>query len=133
MRITLRHARLAATWVLGLYLGWIYVHQGWIKFDPNGFWTTAFARWNYPDWLRLLVGSIEVGGGLCLIVPWLASYGAIGLLAVMGAAWITRAQGAHWVDVAWITAYMIGLAWIAVQWRDWRLRLTPLGKRVAAG
>ncbi|HEY6927165.1 MAG TPA: DoxX family protein [Steroidobacteraceae bacterium] len=114
--------RRVGAWALGLYLGWMYVQQGWIKFDPAGFWTAAFARWGYPDWLRVLVGVIEVTGGVCLVVPWLATYGAVGLGLVMVGAWITRARGAHWVDVAWITAYLAGLAWIGAEWRSWRVR-----------
>ena len=120
---SLQTVRRVAACGLGLYLGWMYVHQGWIKFDPHGFWAAPFERWGYPPWLRILVGCIEVAGGVSLIVPWLASYGAMGLLAVMTGAWITRARGGHWVDVAWITAYMAGLIWIAVEWRNWRVRL----------
>jgi uncharacterized membrane protein YphA (DoxX/SURF4 family) len=122
MRITLRNARRAGAWLAGLYLGWMYVQMGWIKFDPAGFWTVAFERWDYPSWLRILVGVIEVTGGVMLVVPWLASYGAPALVVVMLGAWATRAHGGQWVDVAWITVYLLGLLWIAVEWWDLRLR-----------
>lgn len=56
----LKRARLAAAWLLGLYLADIFVRMGWIKFDPEGFWTAAFERWGYPTWLRIAVGAIEV-------------------------------------------------------------------------
>lgn len=111
--------RLSAV-ALGLYLGWMYVHQGWIKFDPNGFWTAAFQRWGYPPALRWLVGAVEVAGGVSLIVPPVASYGAASLVIVMLGAAVTRARGNHWVDVAWIVAYTVGLLWIAATW--WGLR-----------
>lgn len=65
-----RRVRLAAAWCLGLYLAWLYVRMGWIKFDPKGFWTAAFVRWGYPPWLRIAVGVVEVAGGLMLLVPW---------------------------------------------------------------
>jgi len=37
----------------------MYVRNGWMKFDPQGFWTAPFERWGYPVWLRLAVGMIE--------------------------------------------------------------------------
>jgi uncharacterized membrane protein YphA (DoxX/SURF4 family) len=118
----LKGARLVAAWCLGLYLARLYVRQGWIKFDAAGFWTEAFDRWGYPVWLRYVVGVLEVGGGALLLVPWLASYGAVAVLLVMAGAWLTRANAGRWVDVAWITAYALGLAWIAWEWWGWRWR-----------
>ena len=61
-----RRLRLIAAWCLGLYLAWLYVRMGWIKFDPEGFWTAAFVRWGYPPWMRIAVGAVEVVGGVML-------------------------------------------------------------------
>lgn len=113
--------RLLAAWCLGVYLAHMYVSMGWVKFDQNGFWTPAFERWGYPVWLRWLVGGIEVGGGLLLLVPWVASYAASGLVLVMMGAWITRTRDARFVDVAWITIYLLALFWIALEWWPFRL------------
>ncbi len=106
----------------------MYVEMGWGKFDPAGFWTPAFERWGYPAWLRLLVGFTETAGGVMLIVPWFASYGATGLAVVMLGAWITRFNDGRMVDVSWITAYLAALVWIAFEWWGWRrprLRFRP--------
>lgn len=116
MRITLRQARRAGAWLVGIYLGWTYLQQGLIKFDPAGFWTEAFEAWGYPTWLRQLVGVIEVVGGVGLVLPWIASYSALGLIVVMLGAWGTLARGAHWADLVWPTAYLVALAWIAWEW-----------------
>jgi hypothetical protein len=35
----------------------------------------------------------------------------------------TAAHDARWVDVAWISAYLLGLAWIGYEWWGFRLRL----------
>ena len=57
-----------------------------------------------------------------LIVPRLASYGAIALCAVMLGAWWTLALEQGWGDVAWVTGYALGLAWIAWEWWGRRMR-----------
>jgi hypothetical protein len=51
-----------------------------------------------------------------------ASYGALVLIVVMLGAWGTRAHDGRWVDVAWLTLYLAGLAWIAFEWWGMRLR-----------
>jgi hypothetical protein len=58
-----------------------------------------------------------------LIVPRLASYGAIALCAVMLGAWWTLALEQRWGDVAWVTGYALGLAWI--ERYDGFIRLSP--------
>lgn len=122
MRLTtVKKLRLIAVWCLSLYLAHMYVKMGWIKFDPNGFWTPAFERWGYPVWLRWLVGGIEVTGGLLLLMPWVASYAASALGLVMVGAWVTRMRDARFVDVAWITVYFVALVWIAFEWWPFRL------------
>lgn len=123
---TAKKARLAVAWLLGLYLARMYVLQGWDKFDPEGFWAAPFERWGYPVWLRWLVGVLEVGGGIALLVPWIATWGAVALVVVMVGAGVTRATGGWWVDVAWIAAYAVACAWIGFEWRAWR-RPTLLG------
>ena len=117
----LKRLRLLGAWCLSLYLAHMYVAMGWIKFDPNGFWTAAFERWGYPIWLRWLVGLIEVVGGSLLLVPWVASYAAGAVALVMAGAWMTRARDGWFVDVAWITAYLLALSWIAFEWWSFRL------------
>src|SRR5260370_30284868 len=104
--------RLVGAWCVGLYLARLYVAMGWIKFDPNGFWTPSFQRWGYPAWLRLLVGGIEVAGGVLILVPWVASYAAVAVAVVMAGAWGTRFRGGRVVDVAWIRRYLLPFCWI---------------------
>lgn len=116
-----RHARLVLAWLAGAWLARMFVEMGWVKFFADGFWTEAFARWGYPPWLRIFVGVGEVAGGIALVVPWVASYGALALIAVMLGAWGTRALDGRWTDVAWISLYLVMLAWIAAEWWSWRL------------
>jgi uncharacterized membrane protein YphA (DoxX/SURF4 family) len=119
-KVTPKMLRLIAAWGVGLYLARMYVQMGWIKFDPNGFWTKAFARWGYPVWMRWLVGVIEVSGGILILVPWVASYGAMALCLVMTGAFVTRMRDARYVDSVWIAAYWAALLWIAYEWWPYR-------------
>ena len=121
----IKKIRLVVLWLVGAYLAQMFFKMGWVKFDPEGFWTAAFDRWNYPAWLRILVGGVEVAGALLLLVPWVASYGAISLFVIMLGAWITRFSGGRMTDVMWITLYMAALAWAAYEW--WFLRRPRLG------
>ncbi len=115
-----KRARLAASWLVALYMTQLVVPMGVVKFDPDGFWTAAFDRWGYPVWFRLLVGAIETAGGVMLVIPWLASWGGLAVTAVMVGAWVTRANDGRWVDVAYITAYAAACGWIAFEWWGWR-------------
>ncbi len=118
--MTWKRTRRLLAWIVGLYLAQMYVRMGWVKFDPEGFWTAAFERWNYPVWLLILVGVIEVAGGLLILIPWTASWGGLSLAVIMLGAWITRFNDGRMVDVAWITVYLLALLWIVFEW--WELR-----------
>ena len=115
-----KRVRLVVAWSLGLYLAQLFIRMGWIKFDPQGFWTAAFTRWGYPPCLRVTVGCVEVAGGAMLPIPWLAPLGGIALAAVMAGAWLTRYLDGRYVDVAWITFYFAALLWITFEWWDYR-------------
>ncbi|MEM7414322.1 MAG: DoxX family protein [Gemmatimonadota bacterium] len=115
-----KRVRLVVCWVLGLYLAYLFVIQGWDKFDPEGMWAGPFEEWGYPVWLRIVVGGVEVVGGIALLVPWVATWGGVSLAVIMTGAGVTRASGGHWVDVAWIVLYAVVCVWIAWEWRAWR-------------
>ena len=123
--MTWKRARRILAWIVGLYLAQMYVKMGWVKFDPDGFWTAAFERWSYPVWLRLVVGAIEVAGGVLILIPWTASWGGLSLAVIMIGAWVTRFADGRMVDVAWITVYLLALLWIAFEWWDLRRPRVP--------
>ena len=116
----IKKIRLVLAWLVAAYFANMYFNMGWVKFDPDGFWTGAFERWGYPVWLRYGVGVIEVLGGVLLLVPWISSYAALSVVIVMIGALVTRMLDAHWVDVTYISAYIAGLLWIAFEWWPWR-------------
>lgn len=115
------YARRTLALAVGVYLGLMFIRHGVDKFDPAGFWAEPFERWGYPVWLRVLVGAIETGGGVALVIPWLATWGGLAVAVVMGGAMVTRAGTGNWGDVLWIAVYAAGCLWIAWEWRRWRL------------
>ena len=58
-----------------------------------------FAAWRYPDWLRFVVGSVEVGSALLLLIPRGAHVGAAGIgltLVWAGYTFLVRVPGESW-------------------------------------
>ena len=106
--------------LVGVYLARMFVRNGWDKFDPDGFWAEPFANWGYPVWLRLLVGFIEAGGGILILIPWTATYSGIAVAAVMAGAFYTRMGSGFPNDLMWIAGYAVALLWIAFEWRSFR-------------
>jgi uncharacterized membrane protein YphA (DoxX/SURF4 family) len=78
-----RYLTLAAVWLMSAFLALIFVRAGWVKFSDTSGWARAFAGWGYPAWFRVLVGAVEVAGGLLLLVPRTAVPAALALAAVM--------------------------------------------------
>ena len=78
----------AALWILSVLLAALFLLAGAAKLSGATNAVQGFAHLGYPDWFRLLIGVIEVGGAVTLLVPWLAYYSATGLGVVMiGAAY----------------------------------------------
>lgn len=78
-------------WFLfSLYFAYMFVKNGWRKFDVEGFWGPAFGNWGYPVWFLYFIGVVEFAGGLLLVVPRYNVFGALALAVVMLGALITR-------------------------------------------
>ena len=59
---------------------------GVAKFAAADVWNGLFAGWGYPPGFSYVVGCLEIGGSLTLLVPRLAGYGGVLLLGIMLAA-----------------------------------------------
>lgn len=73
-----------AAWVLSVLLGLLFLFAGSQKLLGAAEPAQHFAQWGYASWFRILIGLIEVGGGLTLLVPRVAFYaaGALGVVMV---------------------------------------------------
>jgi putative oxidoreductase len=68
----------------------VFLNAGWPKFSASSGWARAFAAWGFPVWFRLLVGVVEVSGGLLLLLPMTRLYAAGALAVIMLGAMATH-------------------------------------------
>jgi len=69
-------------WILQILAAFSFVAIGAGKF-VNPFWLRAFLRWGYSDGFRMLIGVLEILGGLLIAIPRTASYAAILIDAIL--------------------------------------------------
>ena len=118
----MRYVKIGGPWILTLLLAVLMAGPGSQKFTSPT-WQRMFRTWGYPDGFYLVIGAIEVAGGIALLIPRLASYSAIVLAVVMlgaSATQVTRG-GRNGVGEIVFASLLAALAWI--RWRDrWRVK-----------
>jgi putative oxidoreductase len=83
-----------SAWLLSVLLTLAFMIAALPKMLGTQAWVVKFARWGYPNWLLFAIGSLELLGGILLLIPNVAKYGASILGVVMvGAAYTHLANG----------------------------------------
>ena len=95
----------ALLWLISSWFAYRFILNGIRKFDPEGMWSPAFEEWGYPVWFRILIGILETGGGLILLLPKLRHWGGMVLFVVMLGALITRIVHGTGLDDALSISY----------------------------
>ena len=89
MRV-LRIVGTVALWIVNVLAAAAFVAIGLAKFGiPE--WAINFERWGYPDGFYMVIGALEIAGGVLLLVPRLSSYAAALLGAILIGAAATHA------------------------------------------
>lgn len=70
-------------WVLAVLLGLNFVMSGYPKILPNDNMIRRFENWGYSESFAILIGILEMLGGLLVFIPKTAFYGALLLSVVM--------------------------------------------------
>ena len=70
-------------WVLSVLIALFFLIAGVPKLLGAQGHVEHFATWRYPDWFRLVVGTVEVASAILLLIPRLAYVGAAGIAVVM--------------------------------------------------
>jgi len=108
-------------WALQILFALFYTIQGIIKFNSPS-WIERFRAYGYPDHFYLVIGVLEVLGGVSLLIPKMTGYGAALLAIIMGGACLTHLLH-HETPNAIVTAvFMILLGVLAYARRPARIR-----------
>jgi putative oxidoreductase len=82
--------------VVQVVLGLLFVSIGSMTVAGRKMFVENFRRFGYPQWFRVVTGSLEVLGGLGLLIgiwlPWLAALAGTGLALVMLGAVFTQVR-----------------------------------------
>lgn len=70
-------------WILSILTGLNFLMSGYPKIMPNAGMIRRFENWGYNEGFAILIGILEVLGGLLMFVPRTAFYGAVVLSVVM--------------------------------------------------
>src|SRR5688572_9013688 len=120
-RQAMRFLATGGKWLLAVLLAVLMIGPGSQKFT-GPVWERMFRTWGYPDGFYLVIGAIEVVGGIGLLIPKLASVSALTLAVVMAGAAATQLLRGGRNGVGEIVFMVLLLALAAIRWRD-RLRL----------
>ena len=118
----MKYVRIGGTWLLQLLLAVVMAGPGSQKFTSPT-WERMFRTWGYPDGFYLVIGAVEVAGGIGLLIPKLASYSAMVLAVVMAGAAATQIFRGGRNGVGEIVFMSLLLVLAALRWRD-RLRMS---------
>lgn len=65
------------------------VDAGLGKFQHMEGWKFWFGKWGYPSWFSLVIGALEILGGLLVLIPKVSSYAAGMLIVILLSAFFT--------------------------------------------
>ena len=103
-----------AIWILSVLLALIFLATGIAKLlGLPLFGLQAAAMADFPDWIRVVIGVLEIVGALSLLAPRLAAVGAVMLALLMVPATITQAMSnaaGVWVP-ALLFVVLLFVAW----------------------
>jgi len=119
----IRVLKTIGVWVLTVPVALVFVMMGGGKLSGSAPWPNYFDAWGYATWFRMLIGVLQMGSGVLLLIPPLAAYGAGILVAVMTGAVFTELTNEIGFGARTPTIYIIVLLALFMIRRSRRLRL----------
>jgi putative oxidoreductase len=117
-----------AVWVPTVVFGLFFVMQGVMKLQPASPWEGRFAEWGFPAWFLIVVGVMELAGGIGLFVPRVSAYAALTLAVTMVGALGTHVVHAEWINVG--ATFVFTLIFLALARARWS-RAAGVGETTA--
>ncbi|WP_345575293.1 DoxX family protein [Nonomuraea rosea] len=105
-----------ALWVVQVVLGLDFIIGGSLKLLGVPSMVNLFGRIGAGQWFRYVVGSLELAGGIGVLIPALGGLAALGLVSLLTAATFTNAfivDDPPWAPLFWLVVAAI------VAWRRW--------------
>lgn len=96
-------------WVFQILMGVLYLIACSGKVTSQQEVIENFYNWGYPNGFYLIIGALELLGGVMLFYPKTAGYASIILIAVMVGATLTHIVHQEGLIVLKPLAYMVGL------------------------
>src|SRR2546426_5456535 len=112
-----------SAWVLSVLVTLAFMVAALPKMLGTHAWVVKFVRWGYPNWFPFAIGSLELLGGILLLIPRVAKYGASILGVVMVGAAYTHLENAEGLQVLRPLIVLMLLA--IVVWRMRQERANP--------
>jgi putative oxidoreductase len=126
-------AGIVLLWALQLFAALAFVNIGVGKF-VSPFWIKAFARWGYSDDFRILIGVLEIAGGILLAIPQTTVYAAALVDVIMiGAAGTLLLNGVPSRQISAPIVWMVLASGLAFARRRRTWRPARRSARVTAG
>jgi len=89
-----RRVKSIFAWILSVLLTLAFMGAAIPKLAGVQVWLAKFTNWGYPNWFPFAVGSLELLGGILLLIPRVSILGASLLGVIMiGAAYTHLANG----------------------------------------
>lgn len=88
--MALSRTQSSSMWVLSVLLAGLFLYAGAVKLVGAQEAVDAFRRYGFPGWFRILIGIVEVAGGIALLIPKAALEAASFLIVIMLGAVITE-------------------------------------------
>jgi uncharacterized membrane protein len=115
-------------WILRLFLTSQFAAAGTMKLAGNEQMVSMFSEIGVGQWLRYVIGALEIAGALGVLVPRLSGLAALGLTALMAGAVITNVFVID-VSAAVLLAMLVVAGLIAWFRRSTVQVLLPRGER----
>ncbi len=108
-----------ASWIVQVVIGAHFILASLGKITSAPAVVQMFEDWGFPDGFHLLIGALELAGGIGLLIPKTAGYAALGLVGIMiGAAGTHLVNG---VQVVRPLVFMVLLVVVVILRRPWPL------------
>ncbi|SCG57942.1 DoxX family protein [Micromonospora coxensis] len=121
-----RHRAAAITaWVLQILLGFAIAGGGLLKLTGDPTMVEMFDDIGAGQWLRFVVGALEVAGGVGLLVPRLRALAALGLLLLLIGAAVVNVTVLHTGPLGALAFAAVALAVLLLRRHELRGKLGP--------